>query len=185
MKKCNLVLFALCISTFYLSAQSSSWVNKEIGNGISVSFPDNPIYETSQSISYYAAKSSNCAFMVLINQNLIPQNFYNELVRTESEWTEEARKKVAYSFLDSFVNGKLNVSGSNTIISNVKMGQFYGKTVEYSDVIPSTGEVGKRFTIILAFLKYNKIISFECWYMKNSTTSNEEKTKFFNSIYEK
>lgn len=181
MKKLYLVLFFLCFSTFYLAAQSSSWVNKEIGNGISVSFPDNPIYQTTQSNSLYTATNSNCLFMALINRNVIPQN-YEKFVQAESKWTEEERKKVAYSFLDNYVKGKTSGSGSNAITSNVKMGQFYGKKVEYSAVNPATGEVGKRFSIVLALLKYNKIISFECWYLNNSTRANDEKTKFFNSI---
>lgn len=166
---------------FLVNAQNNNWVKKDIGNGLSVSFPTAPSYTPNQIASTYQAQSSNAVFMAMIMRNVIPQN-YDQFVLAESRWSEAERKNVTYSFLDNYVNGRISSGGKHLTSSNIKIGRFYGKKFEYSAVNPITGEMGKRFVITLSLLKYNKIISFECWYLNNSNASKSEKDGFFNSI---
>ena len=176
-----ILLLAVTISALAANAQTSSWVRKDIGNGLSVSFPTAPDYAPNQIVSTYQAQSSDAVFMAMIMRNVIPQN-YDQFVLAESRWSEAEKKNVTYSFLNNYVNGRISSGGKHLTSSNIKIGRFYGKKFEYSAVNPITGEMGKRFVITLALLKYNKIISFECWYLNNSNASKSEKDGFFNSI---
>ncbi|MGI6572393.1 MAG: hypothetical protein ACOX19_02995 [Fermentimonas sp.] len=181
MKKKALLITSIILA-LSVSAQTNSWVRKEIGNGLSVSFPTAPTYNLNELGSTYTAQNSNCVFMVMITHNVIAKD-YDKFVLAESKWTENEKRTIAYAFLDNFVKGRIDsAGGKNVTSSNVKVGGFYGKKLEYSAVNILNGEVGKRFGIALALLKYNKVISFECWYLNNSTASESDKNLFFNSI---
>lgn len=176
-----ILLLAVTISALAANAQTSSWVRKDIGNGLSVSFPTATDYAPNQIVSTYQAQSSDAVFMAMIMRNVIPQN-YDQFVMAERTWSEAEKKNIAYSFLDNYIKGRISSGGKQLASSNINIGSFYGKKFEYSAVNPITGEMGKRFVITLALLKHNKLISFECWYLNNSVTAKSEKDRFFNSI---
>lgn len=180
MKKIILLL-ALIISALAVNAQNSSWIRKDIGNGLSVSFPATPVYTPGEIASTYTAQNKHAVFMAMIVRNVIPQN-YDQFVMAERTWSEAEKKNIAYSFLDNYTKGRISSGGKQLASSNIKIGSFYGKKFEYSAVNPITGEMGKRFVITLALLKHNKIISFECWNLNDSNSQKSDKDFFFNSI---
>lgn len=120
--------------------------------------------------------------MASIMRNVIPEN-YDAFLRAESKWSESQKENVAYVFLDNFIKGKISYTGGTLVATaDIKIGGYYGKEIEYEAVNPITGEIGKRFSIVLALLKYNKVVSFECWYLYNSKEAEDSKNIFFNSI---
>lgn len=167
-------LFLFCLSTLFCFSQ----VQKEVENGIFVSFPDSPTYKTVQNASTYTSKTDNCFFMVIVQRNMIPD--YPNYLLAQKKWTATERKKVIDSFLDSAVKGKLDYTGNSGEVSEIKIGNFYGRKLSYSATNPASGERGERFSIIL--LIRDKLLSFECWYLKNNSNSKTEKNNFLNSI---
>jgi hypothetical protein len=155
-----------------------SQIQKEVDNGIFVTFPSTPVYSTTQNISTFSAKTTNSFFMVIIQRNAVPD--YANYHKAEKTWTESERKKVADAGLDSFVKEKLAYTGNTGNVSEVKYGKFYGRKLSYSAVNPATGERGDRYSIVL--LVRDKVISFECWYLLNNNSAKTEKDQFFDSI---
>ena len=119
MKKYLLILFSL--STFFCFSQ----IQKEVENGIFVSFPNSPTYKTVQNASTFSSKTENSLLMVLIQRNVIPD--YPNYVLAQKKWTATERKKVADSFLDNAVKGKLDYTGNTGNVSEIKIGNLYGR----------------------------------------------------------
>ena len=140
MKKRTLLLTSIILA-FALNAQTASWIRKDIGNGLSVSFPATPAYTPGEIASTYTAQNSNAVFMAMIVRNVIPQN-YDQFVLAESRWSEAEKKNVTYSYLDNYVNGRMSNGGKQLTSSNIKIGRFYGKKFEYSAVNPIIIELG-------------------------------------------
>lgn len=109
MKKRTLLLTSIILA-FALNAQTASWIRKDIGNGLSVSFPATPAYTPGEIASTYTAQNSNAVFMAMIVRNVIPQN-YDQFVLAESRWSEAEKKNVTYSYLDNYVNGRISSGG--------------------------------------------------------------------------
>ena len=172
MKKYLLILFSL--STFFCFSQ----IQKEVDNGIFVSFPNSPTYKTVQNSSTFSSKTESSLMMVLIQRNIIPD--YPNYVLAQKKWTENERKKIANSFLDNAVKGKLDYTGNTGNVSEIKIGNFYGRKLSYSAINPTNGERGERYSIIL--LVRDKLINFECWQLNANSKFTTEKNNFLNSI---
>ena len=172
MKKYLLILFSL--STFFCFSQ----IQKEVENGIFVSFPNSPTYKTVQNSSTFSSKTESSLMMVLIQRNIIPD--YPNYLLAQKKWTENERKKVADSFLDNAVKGKLDYTGNTGNVSEIKIGNFYGRKLSYSAINPTNGERGERYSIIL--LVRDKLINFECWQLNANSKFTTEKNNFLNSI---
>lgn len=172
MKKYLLILFSL--STFFCFSQ----IQKEVENGIFVSFPNSPTYKTVQNSSTFSSKTESSLMMVLIQRNIIPD--YPNYVLAQKKWTENERKKIANSFLDNAVKGKLDYTGNTGNVSEIKIGNFYGRKLSYSAINRTNGERGERYSIIL--LVRDKLINFECWQLNANSKFTTEKNNFLNSI---
>jgi len=153
-------------------------IKKEVENGIFVTFPSTPEYQTTAEASSYTAKTTNCYYMVLIQRNAIPN--YAEFVKAEKTWTEAQKKQFRDALLDNAVKGKLDYTGSKGNISNVKIGDYYGRNVEYSAINPATGQKGKRYLVMLSVR--DRLVTFECMFLQNINSTILEKDEFINSI---
>lgn len=172
MKQIFTILFTLiCVSIF-------SQTQKEVENGIFVTFPSTIKYQANTQATIYTGKTENCLFMSMVFRNQIPN--YVQYVQVRKKWTKTEIKKVEDSFLDNAVKGKLDYTGNKGTVKKIKVGDFSGREVEYSAINPATGERGKRFTIML--LVRDRLVDFECWYLKNSASSKIEKDNFLSSI---
>lgn len=167
------VLF-LIFSFSQLNAQTK----KEIDNGIFVTFPVDPSYTTTTTVSNFVAKTASCLVMVIILRNVIPN--YAEYVKARQNWTDAEIDKVESAFLDNAVKGKLNYTGNKGTVSIIKLGKYNGRKIEYSAINPATGERGKRYTKL--FFVRNAAISFDVVFLKDNQTAIREKDKFLNSI---
>lgn len=177
--KIKIMPFKLLVILMSLATISSySQTTKEVENGLFVTFPSTPKYQANTQATSYVGESKNCIFMVMILRNQIPN--YNQYELAKKKWTQSDVKKVEDSFLDNAAKGKLEYTGSSGIITEVKIGLFRGRKMEYNAINPVTGERGKRFTIML--LVRDKVVSFECFYLIENTISKQEKDKFLNSI---
>jgi len=172
--KLNLTIILMTLSTVIALGQTT----KEVDNELFVTFPTTPEYQANTEATSYVAKSANCLFMSLVLRNQIPN--YDQYVMAKRKWTQSEIKKVEDSFLDNAAQGKLDYTGSKGIIKEIQIGKFSGREIKYSAVNPASGERGKRFLTLL--LVRDKIIFFECWYLKDNTTSKNQKEFFFNSI---
>lgn len=164
----------LAIISFSLYSQTQ----KEVENGIYVTFPTTVEYKATTQATSYVGKTENCFFMSIILRNQIPN--YPQYIQAKKKWTSAEIKKVEDSFLDNAVKGKLAYTGNKGTVSEIKIGEFSGRKIEFSAVNPTTGERGKRFSIIL--LVRDRFVSFECWYLKETADAKNEKDKFLNSI---
>lgn len=172
MKK-HFALF-LCLFTFLCFSQ----IQKEVENGIFVSFPNSPTYKAVQNASTFSSKTENSLMMVIIQRNIIPD--YSNYALAQKKWTIAERKKVADSFLDNAVKGKLDYTGNTGNVSEIKIGKYYGRKLSYSAINPTNGERGERYSIIL--LVRDKLINFECWQLNANSKFITEKNNFLNSI---
>ena len=172
MKKYFLLFF--CLSTFFCFSQ----IQKEVENGIFVSFPNSPTYKTIQNASTFSSKTENSLMIVIVQRNFIPD--YPNYIIAEKKWSENSRKKVADSFLDNAVKGKLDYTGNTGNVSEIKIGKYYGRKLSYSAINPSTGDRGERYSIIL--LVRDKLLNFECWELNANSDFITEKNNFLNSI---
>lgn len=172
MKKVLLTMFLFC--SLFALGQSK----KEIDDGIFVTFPTIPEYEANTKTTTYIAKTDNCLYMTIVQLNVIPN--YPQYVQAKKKFTAAEIKKIEDSFLDNVVQGKLGYTDSKGSISEIKMGQFSGRKVEYSALNIATGERGKRFAVLL--MVRNQLINFECFYLLDNEVSKIEKDKFLNSI---
>ena len=166
--------------TFFLvnSCFCFSQIQKEVDNGIFVNFPNTPTYKTVQNASTFSSKTESSLVMVLIQRNVIPD--YPNYLLAQKKWTENERKKIANSFLDNAVKGKLDYTGNTGNVSEIKIGNFYGRKLSYSAINPTNGERGERYSIIL--LVRDKLINFECWELNKNSNFVNEKNNFLNSI---
>jgi hypothetical protein len=169
-------ILAILLTTISLSVYSQT--QKEVENGIYVTFPTTVEYQASTQATTYVGKTDNCLFMSMVLRNQIPN--YSQYVQAKKKWTSTEIKKVEDSFLDNAVKGKLDYTGNKGTVSVIKVGEFSGRKIEYSAVNPATGERGKRFTIML--LVRDRLVSFECWYLIETENAKTEKDKFLNSI---
>lgn len=172
-------ILAILLTTISLSVYSQT--QKEVENGIFVTFPTTVEYQASTQGTTYVGKTDNCLFMSMVLRNQIPN--YPQYVQAKKKWTTAEIKKVEDSFLDNAVKGKLDYTGNKGTVSEIKIGEFRGRKIEYSAVNPATGERGKRFTIML--LVRDRLVSFDCWYLKETGNAKTEKDKFLNSIESK
>jgi len=168
----------LTILLAIISFSVYSQTQKEVENRIFVTFPTTPEYKTSSQATTYIAKTENCLFMTIVQRNIIPN--YAQYIQAKKKWTNAEIKKVENSFLDNAVKGKLDYTGNKGTVSEISIGSFNGRKLEYSAINPATGERGKRFTILL--LVRDKLVNFECWYLQDNDTSRIEKDNFQNSI---
>jgi len=159
-------------------SQLNAQTKKEIDNGIFVTFPVDPNYTTTPTVSNYAAKTESCLFMVIIQRDVIPN--YAEYVKARQKWTDAEIDKVESAFLDNAVKGKLDYTGNKGTVSIIKIGKYNARKIDYSAINPATGERGKRYTKL--FLVRNKAVFFEVWSLSDNQTAIKEKDKFLNSI---
>lgn len=166
--------------TFFLvnSCFCFSQIQKEVDNGIFVNFPNSPTYKTVQNASTFSSKTENSLTMVIVQRNFIPD--YSNYLIAQKKWTETERKKITDSFLDNAVKGKLDYTGNTGNVSEIKIGNFYGRKLSYSAINPTNGERGERYSIIL--LVRDKLINFECWQLNANSKFTTEKNNFLNSI---
>lgn len=166
--------------TFFLvnSCFCFSQIQKEVDNGIFVNFPNSPTYKTVQNASTFSSKTENSLTMVIVQRNFIPD--YSNYLIAQKKWTETERKKITDSFLDNAVKGKLDYTGNTGNVSEIKIGNFYGRKLSYSAINPTNGERGERYSIIL--LVRDKLINFECWQLNANSKFTTEKKNFLNSI---
>lgn len=171
-------LFSLVLFIHIFSTLVFCQVEKEVDNGIFVTFPKAPEYSANLSASTYIAKTNNCIYIVLLQRNIIPN--YNQYVVARKNWTNAEIKIVEDSFLDNAVKGKLDYTGSVGTVNEITIGRYRGRKTEYSAINPVTGEKGRRFSIVL--LVRDKLINFDCWLLNDTTDSITQKNEFFNSI---
>ena len=172
MKKYFIFLFCL-LTSFYFSQ-----VQKEVENGIFVNFPNSPKYKNVQNASTLSSKTENSLMMVIVQRNFIPD--YPNYIIAQKKWSENERKKVADTFLDNAVRGKLEYTGNKGNVSETKIGKYYGRKISYSAINPSTGERAERYSLIL--LVRDKLLNFECWQLNTNSNFTTEKNNFLNSI---
>ncbi|MDD4993319.1 MAG: hypothetical protein PHR83_13925 [Paludibacter sp.] len=170
------IIFGLLPIVFSLHAQI--WQKKNVGNNVYVSFPTEVKYEMKSSngkyVGRYSSKSENCLFMVLVMSDVIPDypNFVN--------LNKSDQNNIITILLDNFCKGKLMYSNSHSEVVNTKIDNCLARQLSYTAINPATGEAGKRFS--KSFVVANKLFSFECWYLSDSSTSNLEMVDFYNSI---
>lgn len=172
MKRYFLLIF--CISSFLCFSQ----VQKEVDNGIFVSFPNSPTYKAVQNATTFSSKTENSIMMVIVQRNFVPD--YPNFLIAQKKWTAIERKKIADTFLDNVVKGKLDYTGNTANVSEIKLGNFFGRKLSYSAINPTNGERSERYSIIL--LVRDKILNFECWELNKNSNFVNEKNNFLNSI---
>jgi hypothetical protein len=171
-------LFAAILLFSILSLTAQNWQRKEVGNNVSVSFPTEVKYEMKSSngknVGQYASKTDNCLFMVLVMYDMIPDypNFVN--------LNKSDQNNFITILLDNFCKGKLMYSNSHSEVAKTTINNHLARQLSYTATNPATGELGKRFS--KSFVVANKLFSFECWYLSDSSTSNLEMVDFYNSI---
>ena len=175
MKRIFIIISAFLFLTVFVLGQG---IEREVENGIFVTFPKMPEYKTTTVVSTYEAVTENCYYMVLIQRNAIPN--YIEFVEAEKTWSETQKKQFRDAFLDSAVKGRLAYIGNTGTVTEIKKGSFYGRKVEYSAVNPATGESGKQYLVMLSIR--DKLISFNCIVMQDTNRAIAEIDAFINSI---
>ena len=165
------IIFSILLSTSLFSQ-----VKKEVENGVWVTFPNTPIYQTEQGARQYITQTDNAIFMAIIAD--IPRRA--EYLMAEKNFSETEKKEVAESFLNHFIQGALADSESESEIQSIKRGKFYGKKYSFSAINPMNGEVTDRGNVIL-FVR-GRAVSFQCVIMNNSQKAHTEKSAFLNSI---
>ncbi|MFC2399066.1 MAG: hypothetical protein ACFNP4_07125 [Capnocytophaga gingivalis] len=165
------IIFSLLLTTSLFSQ-----VKKEVDNGVWVTFPNTPIYQTEQEARQYITQTDNAIFMAIIAD--IPQRA--EYLIAEKNFSEAEKKEVAESFLNDFIRGALVNFESEPEIQSIKKGKFYGKKYSFSAINPMNGEVTDRGNVIL-FVR-GRAVSFQCVLINNSQKAHTEKNSFLNSI---
>lgn len=168
----TVLLLFLSISAIY------GQVKKEIENGIFITFPNEPKYQATTQATTYIASTENCLFISIVQRNVIPN--YPQFLKDKKNWSNEQLKKVEDSFLDNAVKGKLDYTGNQGEVSDIKVGDFRGRKIEYSAVNPVTGKRGKRYSVIL--LVRDRMISCDAILNNELPISAKEKESFLNSI---
>ena len=158
----------------FLLAQS---VEKKVGNNLCVYFPSDPNYNSVYGMNSYFVKTSNCAFISLVQENAIPFDTYYQLTK----YTSNKQEPVISKFLDGYVESKLSTAGATLLTSNhIKIGNFLGLEISYRALNPATAESGLRVSRM--YFISNTVYCFECWYLNNSSDCSIEKNTFFKSI---
>ena len=165
------IIFGLLLTTYLFSQ-----VKKEVENGVWVTFPNTPIYQTEQGARQYINQTDNAIFMAIIADI----HRRAEYLIAEKNFSEADKKEVAESFLNHFIQGALANSESESEIQSIKRGKFYGKKYSFSAINPMNGEVTDRGNVIL-FVR-GRAVSFQCVIMNNSQKAHTEKSAFLNSI---
>lgn len=173
--KASLLLTLLSILCTY------GQIEKEIENGIFITFPTEPKYQVAEQATTYIATTENCFFICLIQRNIIPN--YPQYLKDKENWNKEQLKKVEDAFLDNAVKGKLNYTENSGKVDNIKVGDFSGRKLEYSAINPATGIRGKRCSIIL--LVRDRLVSCDVILNNEKETSLKEKDDFLNSLIKK
>lgn len=169
-------IFTAIFASLFIAAFSQT--QKEVEDGIFVTFPTAVEYKANTQATTYIGKTKNCLFMSVVMRNAIPN--YAQFVQAKKKWTKAEIKKVEDSFLDGAVKGTFDYTGNKGRVTEIKIGKFSGRKVEYSAINPATGERAKVFTIML--LVRDRVVDFECWYLKDNASSRIEKDNFLNSI---
>ena len=171
------IILAFILTLLGICAYSQdNWINKEVGNNIFVKFPSSPnyTYKSQEKSGIFGAKTENCLFMAMIQFGIIP--YYSEFIKLQVS----DQGKVLNQLLDNYIKGRSLMTNKEILSKSIKLGTFTGRELTYGAVNPVTGEVGQRFSKV--FVVNDKIYSFECWYLNNSTQSENEKNMFLNSI---
>ena len=158
------------IFSFLLTTSLFSQVKKEVENGVWVTFPNTPIYQTEQGARQYITQTDNAIFMAIIAD--VPRRA--EYLIAEKNFSETEKKEVAESFLNHFIQGALANSESEPEIQSIKKGKFYGKKYSFSAINPMKGNV-------ILFVR-GRAVSFQCVLINNSQKAHTEKNSFLNSI---
>lgn len=174
MKAITTVLILLFCANFAFA----QGVKKEVENGIFVEFPNTPDYYVNQGSPVYTAVTESVICMVIIQRDMIP--FYAQFALEEKNWTEKEKKEIRDVLLDNAVKGALDYTGSAGNSQEIKIGNYYGRKINYTAINPVTGKRGERYGVILSVR--DRLILFECFLMNESSKAIEEKNKFINSI---
>lgn len=153
-----------------------SQIQKEVDNGVFVTFPNTPEYSVVQGYRNYTAKTDNSFFMVQIFD--IPQRM--EYLKAEQKFSQSEKKEAAFSFLDNMVKGMSSSLGVSPKIQNIQEGSYYGRKLQYNAHNPATGEITQRTDVVL-FVR-GRAISFKYIAIFDNETSESEKETFINSI---
>jgi hypothetical protein len=153
---------------FSLASNSqSSWVTKELGNNIIISFPNLPTYKLVNKTGIYASKTANTLSFALVQYDVIPN--YSEFLKLSS--TEQDR--LIEVFLDNALEGVLAQSGSGDASNfHIRLDKYKGRETSFHSINPATGElISKHCKILYA---YNKLFMFQSMYLSESLQSQEE-----------
>ncbi|MGY5351548.1 hypothetical protein ACXGQW_03125 [Wenyingzhuangia sp. IMCC45533] len=172
-RKIKLLLLLLCFSGACLGQ-----VEKEIENGIFVTFPLEVKYQVNNNQTSYVCKTDNCMFIVLTQRNVIPN--YHLYAKAKKNWSKNEIAKVENSFLDNAVQGKLAYTESKGEFSNYKLDHFNGRYLNYKAINPLTGKKSTRYSKIL--LVRDRLINFECWFLNENHEALQQKENFYKSI---
>lgn len=104
----------------------------------------------------------------------IPQ--YAEFVKLK----QNDQIKLIGQYLDNYIQGKLSYTNADAKAKTINVGRYQGREVDYKAVNPASGQIGKRYT--KAIIVNDRLISFECWFLSETSTANAQKAKFFTSI---
>lgn len=168
----TLILFLVNIALCF------SQERKEVENGVFVTFPTGVTYKANSKSVLYQGQTKNAIFMALVMKNAMPH--YEKYVIAKRNWTKAETKRIEDMLLDNVVKGKLDYTGNTGSVSEIRIGKYNGRKVEYTAINPITGMRGKRFSIL--FLIRDRVVTFECMYLKNTSIAEQEKRAFFNSI---
>jgi hypothetical protein len=154
-----------------------NWVLKELGSGLKVNFPVEPVYELrgDEKAATYRAKTDKNLFLIVVQYGVLPN--YAEFVRL----SKNEQQKGIEIFLDNAIKGLLTSSGnSNTPFRSSFLGNHPGRETHCSLINPHTGNSTTAYVrMVYAF---NKIFLFQCMYLKDAEECKVEKEIFFNSI---
>lgn len=151
-------------------------VLKEIQNGISVQFPSNPIYKPSQSARTYVAKTENCIFMAIVQNNAIPSDLYLEMINMNKADFDKAENML----LDNAAKGIYSYANYKGTASNIYYKKYKGRSAFYYAINQLTGNKSKYYSSL--FLVKNNVITLTVIYNNDNEISDSEKNDFLNSI---
>lgn len=174
------IIFAVTFFFWQISFLVAQSVEKEVGLNLYVMFPSDPDYNTVYGMPSYMAKTDNCAFISLVQDNAIPNDTYWQLTR----YPTSKQEPVISNFLDAYIESKLSTAGATLRTSkHIKIGNFLGREISYNALNPATGQMALRFARM--YFITNTVYCFECWFLNNSNDCNKERDTYFKSIKRK
>lgn len=169
-------LIFLCLLAVQLNALSQNdWVTKDLGSGISVKFPSDPVYKLTDKTGGYTSKTTKNLFIALVQYDALPH--YTEFLKLP----DEQKERLINIFLDNTVKGIVMVDGVDNVPSiALKLGNFPGRQFECDGINPVTGNSTKKFYKL--FLVFNKAYVFQCMCSATANDCIKEKNNYLNSI---